>query len=166
MAIFKTRWRSTSRTREAGEFRADSPVGTDAQLNVEDETWGLGRKPGAALRFNAGTRLGFTWKLAGGTSTSAQRPSSPTWTTRDHSSERGLLNSNIGRGNQVPQQLMGSVFHQVNPRWAVLGSVGGSNGRSSAQVEFGIDNTGSPTSLTKNLEFKDTWHSRRARNTT
>jgi hypothetical protein len=33
--------------------------------------------------------------------------------------EAGLLNSNIAAGIKVPQQLTGSIFHQVNPRWAV-----------------------------------------------
>ena len=72
--------------------------------------------------------------------------------------EAELLNSNIELGIKIPQQLMASVFHQVNPRWAVLGSVGWQQWSKFGQVELGIDNTGSPTSLTKDLEFKDTWH--------
>ena len=70
----------------------------------------------------------------------------------------GLLNSNIDVGIKVPQQLMASVFHQVNPRWAVLGSVGWQQWSKFGQVQLGIDNAGNPTGVTKDLNFKDTWH--------
>jgi len=57
--------------------------------------------------------------------------------------------------------LLETHFDSISPlsgRWAVLGSVGWQQWSKFGQVQLGIDNTGSPTSLTKNLEFKDTWH--------
>jgi long-chain fatty acid transport protein len=58
----------------------------------------------------------------------------------------------------VPQQAMGSLFAQVNDRWAVLGSVGWQQWSKFGQVELGIDRTTNPTSLTTDLDYKDTWH--------
>jgi long-chain fatty acid transport protein len=57
----------------------------------------------------------------------------------------------------VPQQAMLSVFHQVNPRWAVLGSLGWQQWSKFGKVEVSVDSN-DPTSLTKDLNFKDTWH--------
>ena len=71
---------------------------------------------------------------------------------------RGLLNANIEVGIKVPQQVMGSIFAQVNDRWAVLGSVGWQQWSKFGQVQLGIDGTTNPTSLTTDLDFKDTWH--------
>ena len=49
---------------------------------------------------------------------------------------------------------MGSVFHQVNDRWAVLGSVGWQQWSKFGKAELSIDDTTNPTSLTTNLELQ------------
>ena len=61
-------------------------------------------------------------------------------------------------GIKVPQQVMGSVYAEVSDKWAVLGSVGWQQWSKFGQVELGLDNALDPNSVTKNLEFKDTWH--------
>jgi long-chain fatty acid transport protein len=71
---------------------------------------------------------------------------------------RGVLNSDIKVGIKVPQQLMGSIFTQVNDRWALLGSVGWQQWSKFGEVELGIEDTTNPTSTTTDLDFKDTWH--------
>jgi len=71
---------------------------------------------------------------------------------------RGLLNSSIKVGINVPQQVMGSIFAQVTERWAVLGSVGWQQWSKFGQVQLGIDDTTNPVSLTTDLDFDDTWH--------
>jgi long-chain fatty acid transport protein len=53
---------------------------------------------------------------------------------------------------------MGSVFHQVDDRWAVLGSIGWQEWSKFGHVEVGISDTSNPTSLTTDLPFDDTWH--------
>jgi long-chain fatty acid transport protein len=72
-------------------------------------------------------------------------------------SNRGLLNANVDLGVKVPQQVMASLFHQVNPRWAVPGSVGWQQWSKFGKVEVGVDSN-NPTSLTTNLDYEDTWH--------
>ena len=141
-----------------GHFVPIRRAETDAQLNVDDQTWGWGVNLGLLYEFNAGTRLGFTWNSQVKLDFSGPAEFSNLGQLGTTLQNAGLLNSNIDVGIKIPQQLMASVFHQVNPRWAVLGSVGWQQWSKFGQVQFGIDNTGSPTSLTKNLEFKDTWH--------
>ena len=53
---------------------------------------------------------------------------------------------------------MGSIFAQVNDRWAVLGSVGWQQWSKFGQVELGIDDTSNPRDIESDLDFKDTWH--------
>jgi long-chain fatty acid transport protein len=136
-----------------------SPAFDDGRLQLEDNTWGWGFNLGLLYEFNAGTRLGLTWNSEVDLDFSARAEFSnlaPGLSTL--LSSRGLLNSNIEVGIKVPQQLMASVFHQLNPRWAVLGSVGWQQWSEFGQVKLGIDNATNPTSLTKELGFKDTWH--------
>jgi long-chain fatty acid transport protein len=130
----------------------------DAQLNMDDKTWGWGVNLGLLYEFSAGTRIGFTWNSQVDLDFSAPAEFSNLGELGTTLQNRGLLNANIDVGIKVPQQLMLSVFHQVNPRWAVLGSVGWQQWSRFGQVELGINDTANPTSLTTNLDFKDTWH--------
>ena len=71
---------------------------------------------------------------------------------------RGALNANLQVGIEVPQQVMASIFSQVDDRWALLGSIGWQEWSKFGQVQIGIDNTKNPSSLRTELDFKDTWH--------
>ena len=131
----------------------------DGQLKLDDNTWGWGVNLGLLYEFTKETRVGFTWNSQVDLDFSSQAqfsnlaPGVNTLLTK-----RGLINSNIDVGITVPQQLMGSIFSQVSDRWAVLGSIGWQQWSKFGQVMFGIDNTLNPTSLTQELDFKDTWH--------
>ena len=70
----------------------------------------------------------------------------------------GLLNSTIKVGIKVPQQVMASVFTQLDPKWALLGSVGWQQWSKFGAIHIGIDDTSNPVSLTTDIPFKDTWH--------
>lgn len=131
----------------------------DGQLKLDDNAWGWGVNLGLLYEFTRGTRLGLTWNSQVNLDFGAQAefsnlaPGIQTLLTR-----RGLMNSTINVGINVPQQLMGSIFSQVNDRWAVLGSVGWQQWSKFGQVMFGVEDTLNPTSLTQDLDFKDTWH--------
>ena len=131
----------------------------DGQLKLDDNAWGWGINLGLLYEFTEGTRLGFTWNSQVDLDFSSQAefsnlaPGVNTLLT-----QRGLINSNIDVGITVPQQLMGSIFSQVSDRWAVLGSIGWQQWSKFGQVQLGIQNTLYPTSLTEDLDFKDTWH--------
>jgi len=131
----------------------------DGQLKLDDNAWGWGANLGLLYEVNPGTRLGLTWSSAVDLDfDSAAKFSGLAPGLSTVLDNRGLLRSSIKVGIEVPQQVMGSLFTQVNDRWAVLGSVGWQEWSKFGQVQLGIDDTSNPTSLTKDLDFKDTWH--------
>jgi len=141
-----------------GHFVPIRRAETDAQLEVDDQTWGWGVNLGLLYEFNAGTRLGFSWNSQVDLDFSGSAEFSNLGQLGTTLQNAGLLNPNLDVGIKVPQQLMASLFHQVNPRWALLGSVGWQQWSKFGHVELGIDNTANPTSVTTDLDFKDTWH--------
>ncbi len=130
----------------------------DAGLKLEDTTWGAGVNLGLLYEIDAGTRLGLTWNSAVDLNFSSQAKFSNLGNLGTSLQNRGLLNSTINVGIKVPQQAMGSVFAQVNPRWALLGSVGWQQWSKFGQVQLGLENASTSNSLTTNIPFKDTWH--------
>jgi len=141
-----------------GHFVPARRAETDAQLNLDDNAWGAGVNLGMLYEFNADTRVGLTWNSQVNLDFNAPAEFSNLGQIGTTLQNRGLLNANIDVGIKVPQQVMASVFHQVNPRWAVLGSVGWQQWSKFGQVQLGVDNAANPRSLTQNLDFKDTWH--------
>jgi long-chain fatty acid transport protein len=131
---------------------------TDAQLKLDDEKWGWGVNLGLLYEVDARTRIGLTWNSQVDLDFSARAEFSNLGQFGTRLQNAGLIGSNVDLGIKVPQQVMGSLFTQVNERWAVLGSVGWQEWSKFGQVQVGIDNPNNPTSLTTNLNFKDTWH--------
>jgi len=131
----------------------------DGQLKLDDNTWGWGVNLGLLYEFTPETRIGLTWNSQVNLDFSAPAEFSglaPGLATLLNN--RGLLNASIDVGIKVPQQAMGSIFHQVNDRWALLGSVGWQQWSQFGQLELGIDDTTNPTSTTKSIDFRNTWH--------
>jgi len=135
-----------------------APGTGDGRLELDDTTWGLGFNIGLLYELSADTRFSLTYNSQVDLDFSAPAEFSnlaPGISTL--LSNRGLLNANVDLGVKVPQQVMASLFHQVNPRWAVLGSVGWQQWSKFGKVEVGVDSN-NPTSLTTNLDYDDTWH--------
>jgi long-chain fatty acid transport protein len=130
----------------------------DAELSLDDDTWGWGVNLGLLYEFTPGTRLGFTWNSQVDLDFSAPAQFSNLGNLGTTLQSKGLLNSTVNVGIKVPQQAMLSLLTQVSERWAVLGSVGWQQWSQFGQVQLGVDNASNPTSLTTNLNFKDTWH--------
>jgi long-chain fatty acid transport protein len=141
-----------------GSFVPIRRAETDAQLKLDDNTWGWGVNLGLLYEFTQGTRLGLTWNSQVDLDFSAPAEFSNLGQLGTTLQNAGLLNATVNVGIKVPQQAMGSIFHQVNPQWALLGSVGWQQWSKFGQVQLGIDNTANPTSLTTSLNFDDTWH--------
>ena len=136
-----------------------SPAFGDGRLKLDDTDWGWGVNLGVLYEVSPDVRLGFTWNSQVDLDFNAPAQFSnlaPGLSTLLN--DRGLLNSSIKVGIKVPQQLMGSVFAQVNDRWALLGSLGWQQWSKFGQVQLGIDNATDPTSTTTDLDFKNTWH--------
>lgn len=69
----------------------------------------------------------------------------------------GLIGKGLTLDMTVPQQLMFSVFYDLNTQWALLSSAGWQNWSRFGEVGIQLDNA-SDTSLVVNRKYKDTWH--------
>jgi long-chain fatty acid transport protein len=134
-------------------------TGGDGQLALEDKEWGFGFNVGLLYEPGPGTRVGLVYNSQVDLDFQAPAKFSGLAPALDNLlTSRGLKDAAIGLGVKVPQGVMASVFHQVDDKWAVLGSVGWQQWSKFGKVEFGISDTSTPTSLTKDLEYDDTWH--------
>lgn len=134
-------------------------IGPDGQLRLEDKTWGFGFNLGLLYEFTPRTRLGITYNSQLDLNFEAPfefSGISPGLNALLNA--RGLLNATLDLEITVPQQVMASVFHQLNDDWALLASFGWQQWSEFGQIQIGIADSTNPTSLTTNLDFKDTYH--------
>src|SRR5206468_2565649 len=126
-----------------------NPLYGDGRLKMKNETWGWGGNLGFLYEFTPSTRVGLTWN----SQVSLDFEATPEFTGLSPFisaalAKSGLLNSKLAVGIKVPQGAMGSLFTQVDERWAVLGSVGWQQWLKFGQVQIGIDDITNPKSLT------------------
>lgn len=136
-----------------------SPLAADGRLELDDKTWGFGANLGLLYDVTPATRVGLTWTSQVDLDFAAPARFSGTGPALTALlASRGLLDAQLNLGTKIPQQVMASVYSQVDERWALLGNVGWQQWSKFGEVEIGIDNTQDPTSLTTSLPFKNTWH--------
>jgi long-chain fatty acid transport protein len=135
------------------------PGTPDGRLELDDDTWGFGGNLGLLYEFSPQTRVGLTWTsqinldFAAPAQFSGLGPGLSALLA-----SRGLLDAQLKVGINVPQQLMASVFTQIDDRWAVMGNLGWQDWSKFGDVELGIENSSNPIQLSSPLSFKDTWH--------
>lgn len=136
-----------------------NPVFGDGQLKMQDETWGWGANVGVLFEADARTRFGLVWNSQINLDFGSPLEFSNLAPGLQRAlNERGLLNASVNVGIKVPQGVMLSAYTETSDRWALLGSVGWQQWSKFGQVQLGIDDVNNPTSVTQNLEYKDTWH--------
>jgi long-chain fatty acid transport protein len=141
------------------ETGVNNIFGADGKLSMSDGTWGWGGNLGLMYEATPGTRFGLTYSSQVKLDFEPQARFSGTGPLLTALlNARGLNRTTVDLGITVPQQVMGSVFHTVNDRLALLGNVGWQQWSKFGDVEVGIADINNPTSLTTNLNFKDTWH--------
>ena len=123
-------------------------VGSDGSLELDDNAWGFGANLGLLYEVNQGTRFGITYTSPVKLDFSAQ----PQWSDlgtgiRALLASRGLLDANVDLGVTVPQGVNASFYHEIDPRWAVLGSVGWQQWSKFGEVAVGVDSN-NPIGLT------------------
>jgi len=133
-------------------------IGPDGQLELDDNTWGWGGNLGLLYEASPGSRFGITYNsrvkldfgapvqwsgLAPGVSALLR--------------SRGLLDANVDLGMTVPQGVQASFYYEVDPKWALLGSVGWQQWSRFGEVDIGVSSD-DPIALTANRNYKDTWH--------
>jgi long-chain fatty acid transport protein len=136
----------------------DSRYG-DGRLKMKDETWGWGANLGLLYEFSPATRLGLTWNSQVNLDFDAPLEFTGLSPVLNAALSRaGLIDASAKVGVKVPQQVMASLYTQVDQRWALLGSVGWQQWSKFGQVQFGIDDATNPVSISTAIPFKDTWH--------
>jgi long-chain fatty acid transport protein len=129
-------------------------VAGDGRMELDDQTWGFGANVGALIEPRPGTRLGVTY-LSPVDLDFEDRP-----TFRNLGPLGGGIFANppqLNLGMTVPQSVMLSAYHELNPEWAILANVGWQNWDQFGRVEVGVDSA-TPASLTSDLNYRDTWH--------
>jgi len=135
------------------------PLAQDGQLELDDRTWGFGGNLGLLYEFTPSTRVGLTWTSQVDLDFKAPAQFSGLGPALSALlASRGLQAAQVNLGTKIPQQVMASLYSQVDDRWAILGNVGWQQWSRFGQVEVGIDNTLNPVSLTTSIPFRDTWH--------
>jgi long-chain fatty acid transport protein len=132
--------------------------GDDGQLVFSDYQWGVGGNLGVLFEPSPDTRFGLVWNSQVKLDFSAPPQFSGISPLLEAAlRNRGLYDANIDLGVTVPQGVDASFLHRIDSRWTLLGSVGWQQWSRFGLLEVGIASP-DPTSLTKNLNFKDTWH--------
>lgn len=128
----------------------DPRLSPDGQMQLKDEEWGFGGVAGVIITPREGTRIGVTYvspvKLNfSDTPEISGIPALP------------IFQHKLNLGVTVPQSVMAGVYQELNEKWAVMADVGWQNWSEFGKVDVSYDGPASP-SLTKNLNYNDTWH--------
>ncbi len=135
-----------------------TPGMQDGTLEVEDRNWGFGANVGVLAEPRKDMRIGVTYlsavslgyeavpefiNLGPGLSAALQAA--------------GLLYSRLDLSMKVPQMVMVSAFYEINDEVALLANVGWQDWSKFGKVGVSIASA-TPTSLTVDRNYKDTWH--------
>lgn len=134
------------------------PLLGDGQLKVKDEAWGFGANVGVLIEPVKGTRIGVTYlsQLNLGFKAPAEFSNLGPGMNALLSS-RGLLNAQLDLGMTLPNRVMLGVHQDLGKGWAVMLDVNWEQWSQFGKVEVGVDSL-NPVSLTKTVNYNDTWH--------
>jgi long-chain fatty acid transport protein len=130
----------------------------DGQLKYKDQNWGYGGNFGIMVEPKSGTRFGITYLTA----VKLDFSDVPEFNGLGSGLEvvlrnSGLMTNNLDMSVTVPQMVMFSAYHELNPQWAIMGNIGWQQWSRFGQVDVQI-NSNNPQSLTVDNDYKDTWH--------
>jgi long-chain fatty acid transport protein len=131
--------------------------GSDGRMEYKDDSFGIGGGVGVLVEPWKGTRFGLTYMSP----VEQEFKDTPTFTNL-----LGPLNSTLpARVGDVkikmtiPQAVMFSAFHEVTPKWAVMGNLGWQNWTKFGYTGLSLsNNTGATVSTTTNAQYDDTFH--------
>jgi long-chain fatty acid transport protein len=126
----------------------------DGEMEMSDRTWGYGVTPGIMYEFDKKTRVGVTYTSPIDLDFKVKPtfynlgPALGTVAARLHSIDVGMT---------VPQNVMASIYHELDEKWAVMGNLGWQEWSQFGKVDVSV-NAQNQTSATTDLKYKDTWH--------
>ena len=135
-----------------------NPRMMDGQLKISDNTWGYGANLGVLYELSKKTRFGVNYL----SEVKLDFKDTPQFNGTGPLinailRNRGLIGSSIDMTMWVPQMAMFSFFHEFNDRWAFMGNVGWQQWSKFGKVDVSVSSA-NQTSLTTDLNYKDTWH--------
>ena len=129
----------------------------DGEMSIEDATWSFGANLGILYELDESTRIGLTY-LSPMDLEFSDRPEFKNLGP-GLDAILGALNINLDLDMTVPQLLMLSAFHQLNPKLAIMGNLGWQEwsefGKISVAVATDIVDL---DELTADRDYDDTWH--------
>ena len=134
------------------------PVGIgDGQLEVKDNTVGVGGQFGVLYEPKKGTRIGVTYYSPIKLNFSDTPSFSNLGTIGTALQNNGVLNKKLELGVTVPQHVILSGYHELTDRWAVMGDFGWENWSQFGKVDVSIVSA-TTTSATTDIDYNDTYH--------
>ncbi len=129
----------------------------DGEMSIEDATWGFGANLGILYEMNSDTRFGLTYLSAVDLEFSDDPKFKKLGPLLD--AVLGAAKLSLDLDMTVPQSLMFSGFHQLNPKLAIMGNLGWQDWSEFGKVGVGVTSTiVDPQELTADRNYKDTWH--------
>ncbi|MBN1141410.1 MAG: transporter [Deltaproteobacteria bacterium] len=130
----------------------------DGELEYSDEDWSVQFNFGLLFEPWDGTRFGITYLSEADLDFSDRAEFNDLGPSLEAIfSSGGLLNSKLDLGMKMPQAVMFSVYHECTDRLALLANLGWQDWSKFGKVDVSVD-TDTITSLTTDLDYKDTWH--------
>jgi long-chain fatty acid transport protein len=139
-------------TANYGYFKLDRQrLGTGDTLSQSDGDWVMGARFGVLYEPSRATRLGLTWvsevdydfKVNGSVTIDPPGPLGPVTRTIA-----------VAAGITAPQQVMASVYHRLDDRWALMGNLGWQEWSKFSDATVEVNGSVS----TSSLMLQDTWH--------
>ncbi len=138
-------------TASYGYFKLERERLTGGTASEDDGDWAYGARLGVLFEPSGNTRVGLTWAsqahyefdVNGSVTLDPPGPVGPVTHTIP-----------IAAGMTAPQQLMGSVYHRLSDRWAVMGNLGWQDWGEFAEATLETDGV----TVTSSMMLQDTWH--------
>ncbi|WP_404940283.1 OmpP1/FadL family transporter [Pseudomonas atacamensis] len=133
----------------------DSP---DGQLEYKDTDVGAGINLGLLYRLSGRTQIGLAYTskidLEFKDSPSVRKVDNPII----NAALRRLDVDSLELDMSVPQTVLLSVAHDLDPQWKLLGSLGWQDWSEFGQIGVEVDANAADVSRTADRKYKDTWH--------
>ena len=129
----------------------------DGGVEVKDTTAGVGGQFGILYEPKKGSRVGVTYYSPIKLDFSDTPGFSNLGTIGTALQNNGALNRRLDLDITVPQHVIVSGYHELTDAWAVMGDFGWENWSQFGKVDVAVVSS-TTTSLTLDIDFKDTYH--------
>ena len=131
---------------------------SDGKLEIDSDDVGYGFNLGFLVSPWSNTRFGMTYRSEVDLEfedTASLKNIGPVLQGLLNAS--GIADSEVQIDMTLPQALMFSAYHQLTPRWAVVGNIGWQQWSEFGKQDLTLESTDS-RKFTKDLNYDDTWH--------